>query len=760
MKYIEKNIAQFIESQFPLLYREEGPLLIDFVQTYFEWLEDTDNINNKARRLFDYRDIDTTLDDFIVHFKNKYAKNIPLGIKTDKRQFLKNIQDLYKSKGSERSFEIFFKALFNQDVKLYYPGDDILRVSDGDWFQGRYLEITSFIPNIEDYVGKKIVGVNSGAEATVENYFQRIANRKVVDVLQIGNVRGVFDYREPIKLSTSNNIVGTTLITTTGSLTAVSVTDGGANYEVGDILDVSGGGDKGKVKVTSVTQQVGRVNFSLVSGGSGYSLNATSSVFPQIRLTYASNTGNIQTDQLVYTTNTSGGMVANGIITATNSSVITLKQITPGFENRLPVYTGIKLTVGNTSGAFTNGEVVYQANSISNVAVGTILSIIPGTANTSYYIGNVTGRFVQSVYNSVSNTFVLVGNTSSAQGFIYEIAGGGNTGSAVITDVLGGGTSASFRVGSIFDTEIITLNTDYIRDRLSTRLLLFNESSNAIGTVSVSSGANTVTGTGTDFLTRFIVGDYIQVSNTAAKQLGLITIITSNTSLQVATNFATTQTGAPYYSDISNYGFSKSVIPGGEKISTVLTNALNYEELEVGTIGFLAGINPGIGYSLDPFVEIVEKDIASLQISGVGGRIKGADAIVEADAGTARGVVTGVGLVDSGVGYTPGERLTLTKPGDPFQVTGTAILTTAGVQEGYWRTTEGFLNSDKFIQDSNYYQEYSYEVQVGVNFDDYKDVVRKLIHTAGVELFGKFALIRDNIPSPVEIGESSIVIQP
>ena len=89
MKIVEKNISQFIESQFPALYREEGPILVAFVQSYFEWLEEEGNINYKARRLFEYRDIDSTLDEYIVYFKNKYASNLPLDTATSKKLLIK-----------------------------------------------------------------------------------------------------------------------------------------------------------------------------------------------------------------------------------------------------------------------------------------------------------------------------------------------------------------------------------------------------------------------------------------------------------------------------------------------------------------------------------------------------------------------------------------------------------------------------------------------------------------------------------------------
>jgi len=757
MRVIEKNISQFIESQFPALYRDEGPILVAFVQSYFEWLETASNINYKARRVLEYRDIDSTLDEYLVYFKNKYAKNIPLDTEASKRLLIKNIQDLYKSKGSERSYEVLFRTLYNKDIKIYYPGDDILRVSDGEWYQGKYLEITSFIDDIQYYIGRKIVGVNSGATAIVENYSQRLANKKVVDVLEISNLQGVFDYGERIRTEDTTNIIGVAVPTTVGSLSAISVTDGGANFNVGDILDVTGKGDNAKAKVTAITNQQGRASFNLINGGSGYSLNALSQVYSQLQLSYAANTGNIRTDQLIYQLS-AGTMTANGLVMAVNSSVVTVKQTTPSFTIGLPAYTAIRIILDPVSGTFANGEFVYQSNGTANVGTGQIVGVVPNVGNTAYYVGNVTGSFTTSVYSTGGNTFLLVGNTSTAQGFIYNIAGGSNTGSiSSVANIVGGGVGASFKVGAIFDKEVITVNTDYLRDKLDTKLITFNESSNATGTVSVTNGANSVTGVGTNFNTTLVVGDYIQVSNGAAKQIREVTSITNSTFMRVATNFSSTQAGAPYYKDQSNYSFAKAVTLGDiEKIGTIITDALTYQELEVGTIQYLSGINPGTGYSLNPYVSIIEPIIAALELPGVDNRVKGADAIIEASAGASNGVVYGLSVVDSGVGYEVGEPVTLSKNSSFFSVAGAAVVKTHGIQEGYWKSSRGFLDADKYIQDSKYYQEYSYEMRTGIDFMQYKDVVKSLLHTAGTELFGRYAFIDDRIDNLATLSESAI----
>jgi len=50
------------------------------------------------------------------------------------------------------------------------------------------------------------------------------------------------------------------------------------------------------------------------------------------------------------------------------------------------------------------------------------------------------------------------------------------------------------------------------------------------------------------------------------------------------------------------------------------------------------------------------------------------------------------------------------------------------------------LSSNKFIQDNNYYQDYSYEINSFVSFEKYKDMIKRTLHPAGMKLFGKTLL--------------------
>ena len=73
MKELEKYVSPLVEQMFPSFYQEEGKGFITFVKAYYEWLETSNNAIYQARRLPDFRDIDTTIDDFIVNFKEIFS---------------------------------------------------------------------------------------------------------------------------------------------------------------------------------------------------------------------------------------------------------------------------------------------------------------------------------------------------------------------------------------------------------------------------------------------------------------------------------------------------------------------------------------------------------------------------------------------------------------------------------------------------------------------------------------------------------------
>lgn len=57
---------------------------------------------------------------------------------------------------------------------------------------------------------------------------------------------------------------------------------------------------------------------------------------------------------------------------------------------------------------------------------------------------------------------------------------------------------------------------------------------------------------------------------------------------------------------------------------------------------------------------------------------------------------------------------------------------------GYFETNNGFLDDSIYIQDSKYYQAFSYVIKIDERLDSYKSAVKTMVHPAGLALFGEF----------------------
>ena len=64
---------------------------------------------------------------------------------------------------------------------------------------------------------------------------------------------------------------------------------------------------------------------------------------------------------------------------------------------------------------------------------------------------------------------------------------------------------------------------------------------------------------------------------------------------------------------------------------------------------------------------------------------------------------------------------------------------------GYYKTNDGFLNDLIYIQDSYYYQDFSYMIRANQQLDVYKDALKSLLHPAGLALFGEFDIFNEFI---------------
>ena len=76
--------------------------------------------------------------------------------------------------------------------------------------------------------------------------------------------------------------------------------------------------------------------------------------------------------------------------------------------------------------------------------------------------------------------------------------------------------------------------------------------------------------------------------------------------------------------------------------------------------------------------------------------------------------------------------------------------------QGYYSKNDGFLDDDMFIQDSHFYQKYSYLVTVDEKLEKYKSLAKAYLHPAGTALFGEYQIQNNfiaGISGSIELGE-------
>lgn len=268
---IFKKISSQIESQFPDFIREEGPQFVAFLKAYFEYMEQEGNPVKEIRSLRDNVDIDRTVDSFIEYFRKEFMINIPSSVIADKRLLAKHIREFYRTRGSQESYRFLFRALYGQEIDFYYPGDDILRASDGRWVRETRLRVGSpSNVNIFSFEGKRIRGVASGATGYVQDIISTIASGVTVYDMTVENVAGLFIDGERVVDMNNTNLFAT-VNSQTGSITGIDVFDGGAWHHTGDVVEISGAGSTEVASgvVTEVTNQ-SAVTAKIVRAGSGY----------------------------------------------------------------------------------------------------------------------------------------------------------------------------------------------------------------------------------------------------------------------------------------------------------------------------------------------------------------------------------------------------------------------------------------------------------------------------------------------------------
>ena len=426
----EKLISPYISSQFPAHYRENYPQFVEFVKMYYSWLEQGDQAVGHARRLQEYRDIDETPEDYIVYFKTKYLPYIKFITEVDKRTLVKHVLDLYRSKGTERGVDLFFKLVYGVPADVYYPSTDLFRLSDNIWIKRNYLEV-GHIELISQYTGKKIIGTRSGATAFAERFIQKKVGMKYINILFISNVVGDFMFNEKLAYEglTDSETKRPKVI---GSLSRLDITTGSKDFRVGDVVEVSSENGYGAVaRVSNVYNTSGLVSFTLEDGGWGYTQAVEGDQYLTGPVVYVSD--KIMSIQDVTVDFTSNNPDEAPYVASPFFTLEKVYQPLANLDYKFDTSRQSVLVNKPASAWYAVGATLYQTNGSVNSSVGVIVSnssinssaqnlvILTSVSNASLRDFTATsinfGNLVLSTNSSV-NSSILTTNTSTN---IYSI---------------------------------------------------------------------------------------------------------------------------------------------------------------------------------------------------------------------------------------------------------------------------------------------------------------------------------------------------
>jgi hypothetical protein len=222
------------------------------------------------------------------------------------------------------------------------------------------------------------------------------------------------------------------------------------------------------------------------------------------------------------------------------------------------------------------------------------------------------------------------------------------------------------------------------------------------GTVNVAANGHVITGTGTNFSTDLSVGDKITVNG----EIKFINAITSATEANVNSTFTYTTTN----SDIALGRFN--VYPVG-----------------------------GINYTQNNFPTLTVRSRNGVNANVVIDSCMGDGENITARGSKLPGAIVRIRILDGGKGYKYIPFINLTLSGDGKANAQAEIESSFVTFTGKWLTSDSIISStERKIQGRDYYVDYSYVTSSKVEFRKYKQILKELLHPAGLVNYSRYQI--------------------
>jgi len=718
-----------------------------FLEAYYEYLEQkqTGQLNDLTQKAKDLRylsDVDYSLNEFEDSFFNTYASLLPKDVSVDKEFLIKNVLPLYLSKGNEASFKLLFRMLFNDEVDILQPRNNVLRASDGKWTVDHILRIETDIRSVytgngsnntfllaqTSGSGEIDVYVNGIIKTEGTDYYIRRESRKVIfitppaanssvkifynnfDITALTNrkVTGLISGSTALVERASRRIItdrlnfGLPFELTINEITHIGEFQNGETITT-DIIDSNDTVIQLEADTFSILTQI-----NVIDGGSSYNVGDPVTVLGGGATTSA--TAEVETvsdgftDRIVVNYGGAGFKLAS-TITSSN---------TPGTTLLIGAVDGVNTShfTANTYNLLGIDEILPYANVVLNVANYGFPAAPNENANTR--IVDALTNLVVTDLGPITNAVILFSNVSvntailDSQGALYPV---GNTfydikdfNSVGRIDVYGGGSGYKIGDEIIFSTNPSgTIGTGAAAAVKTVNaaggiLTIEIQPPRIVGTANVGNNTVQIIGTNTFFNNDLQVGDKIVLRS----QERFINAVTSNTTANVNVAFTFESGGGNFANNYPIGSFAHGAVGG-----------VNYTQNNFPTVTVSTG-SGGSG-----------ANIAITSLIGNGEQLQAlADQIA--------GQIQRIRLLTGGVGYQYIPEIDLTNFGDG-SADAEAVLGASYVElPGRWITSDSILsNPERRLQGSDYYVDYAYVTSSTTEFSKYKQILKGLLHPAG-----------------------------
>jgi hypothetical protein len=683
MDIANTKISHLIESQVPFFVRNDHSQFVAFLEAYYQYLEQETKTLNVSKNLPKQFNIDLSEDTYADLMYNTFMRFIPTNVLVDKRMLLKHIKDFYRAKGTEKATRFLFRILYNIEIEFYYPKKDVLRASDGKWYVQKSLRVSDVringvanteLTGLAKFVTTRITSSNTASEALVESVDRFYEQGTQIDELVLSNIDGEFISGESVTASFDEN----------GETKSIS-----ANI-FGDIIN----------------------SFTIVNAGSGYEVGDPVIIISSSGAGACAVVGSVSTGSIIEIANFGGGagyqandavVITGGGGNGAHAILTTVSDNNVLHPNSYNIVASSLAAEGNTIAGNTTYE-TFAYQSLSTLWVNTANIRINTGAGAAVNTVNLSGtRTNSNIWFETYDTLNVNGN--------LHIVTSSNTVLDQITVTPGIRGNLVLHPFQVYKKPNIN---SIIGESVSYWIYA---NTGPAGAANVVSGGSNYTGSPTISITANSIIQSLGI-------LGAMEIVSGGMNYVIGDEIE-------FINGSGSYGFgARANVTNVDRQNSNTITAVYWKELPGHIIG-------GSGYTTEnlPRANVISATgnganivVTALLASGADLRPTASDV----------GAIQRILIVNRGSNYRGTVTADLSGSGD-----GTANVTVSTIEglftyTGRYLNDDGHLSSHNFLQDRDFYQDFSYVIRSGESVAKYRKAVKQLIHPAGTKLFGEF----------------------